>query len=331
MKTRSRTESFLTTNHRASSRTRAIFHCIYLVFICTACNATASFGAQEPLLQAGLKSVNFGNVVVGSTASQAVTMTNNGAQSLTITAIQPSGPPFAVTGVVLPFTIAPGKSITYTVQFSPTATGLLNGTVTLTASKGNKMTESLSGTGITLLLTLTPASLSFGNTVLGESSSLSVLATNTGTAAVTISSDVMAGTGFTPANLILPLTLNPNQSTSFSVDFDPTTVGSFNGTVSLVSNATGSPTVETFSGTGIHAVSLTWIASASPGVTGYNIYRGTAPGTYPVELTSTPVAGTSFTDTTVAAGKTYYYVATAVAGSESSGYSNQAQATVPTP
>lgn len=82
-----------------------------------------------------------------------------------------------------------------------------------------------------------------------------------------------------------------------------------------------------------HTVSLSWTASTSANVTGYNIYRGTASGgPYATKLNSSPVVGTSYTDSTAQAGQTYYYVATAVDSSSSeSAYSNQAQAVVPSP
>jgi fibronectin type 3 domain-containing protein len=81
-----------------------------------------------------------------------------------------------------------------------------------------------------------------------------------------------------------------------------------------------------------HYASLTWTASTSSNVAGYNVYRATSSaGTY-IKLTSSLVAGTSYTDYTVTAGQTYYYVTTAVdsSGNESA-YSNQAQALTPTP
>lgn len=82
-----------------------------------------------------------------------------------------------------------------------------------------------------------------------------------------------------------------------------------------------------------HSVSLTWTASTSLNVTGYNVYRGTTPnGPYPTKLNSSLVVGTSYTDSTVQAAQTYYYVATAVDNTSSeSAYSNQAQAVVPSP
>ena len=81
-----------------------------------------------------------------------------------------------------------------------------------------------------------------------------------------------------------------------------------------------------------HSVSLSWTASTSPNVVGYNVYRGTqANGPY-VKLNPTPALPVAFTDSTVQAGQTYYYVTTAVdSNNNESGYSNQASAVVPTP
>jgi hypothetical protein len=79
-----------------------------------------------------------------------------------------------------------------------------------------------------------------------------------------------------------------------------------------------------------HSVSLTWTASITAGVTGYNVWRSTTSGGSYTQLNTTTVAGTSYTDSSVSAGQIYYYVVTAVDGSNQSADSNQAQATVPT-
>jgi fibronectin type 3 domain-containing protein len=80
-----------------------------------------------------------------------------------------------------------------------------------------------------------------------------------------------------------------------------------------------------------HSVSLTWTASVSPNISGYNVFRSTTSGTGYVQINTGLVTTTSYTDSNVTAGQTYYYVTTAVDTSNNqSGYSNQAQATVPT-
>jgi fibronectin type 3 domain-containing protein len=66
-------------------------------------------------------------------------------------------------------------------------------------------------------------------------------------------------------------------------------------------------------------------------VSGYNVYRGTTSnGPYSTQLNSSLVTAVGFTDSTVAAGTTYYYVVTAVNSSNvESVDSNQATAIIP--
>jgi len=78
-----------------------------------------------------------------------------------------------------------------------------------------------------------------------------------------------------------------------------------------------------------HTATLSWVASTSA-VAGYYVYRGTVDGGPYILLTSSPVAGLTYADTTVQSGQTYYYVTTAVDSSgNQSGFSNQVQAIVP--
>ena len=78
-----------------------------------------------------------------------------------------------------------------------------------------------------------------------------------------------------------------------------------------------------------HTVNLSWNASTTSGVQ-YNIYRGTQhTGPYPTKLNSSPQATTTFADSTVQSGTTYYYVVTAVdSNQQESDYSNEALATI---
>jgi fibronectin type 3 domain-containing protein len=81
-----------------------------------------------------------------------------------------------------------------------------------------------------------------------------------------------------------------------------------------------------------HSVSLSWTASISQDVIGYNIYRGTKSGGPYSKINSVLNASTVYTDTSVVDGMTYYYVSTAVNSSnQESAYSNQAQAIIPPP
>jgi hypothetical protein len=78
-----------------------------------------------------------------------------------------------------------------------------------------------------------------------------------------------------------------------------------------------------------HQVSLSW--DASPSVNGYNIYRSTQLGGPFTKINPVLDVNTNFADLSVAAGQTYYYVTTAVRSGLESGYSNEVQASVPSP
>ena len=81
----------------------------------------------------------------------------------------------------------------------------------------------------------------------------------------------------------------------------------------------------------MHYVALAWTRSASPSVTGYNVYRSAyATGPFQrINLFLEPA--TVFTDYTVAAGHTYHYVVTAMVGTSESQHSGQVTAVVPSP
>lgn len=99
----------------------------------------------------------------------------------------------------------------------------------------------------------------------------------------------------------------------------------------LVNAALGGPCVTGITTTP-HSVTLSWAASTSSNVVGYNVYRGTTSGGPYTKINSSLVSALNYTDSSVQGGTTYYYVVTAVdnTGMESS-YSNIATAVVPSP
>jgi hypothetical protein len=82
---------------------------------------------------------------------------------------------------------------------------------------------------------------------------------------------------------------------------------------------------------GQHSVDLSWNASTSANIVGYNVYRAqVVSGSYSKINNGGPVASTLYSDTSVTSGMTYYYVATVVDSSGlESAHSNQALAAIP--
>jgi hypothetical protein len=264
-------------------------------------------------------------------------LSNAGVVPVTITQALVTGTGMSMTGMTAPFTIAAGKTASFNVVFDPATSGVIAGSVTLVSNATDSpLSLALSGTGATStqLLSVSPATLAFGNVTDGSSGQLSATLTNTGTSSVTISSVSASGTGFTMTSSTSSVTLTPGQSVTVTAQFAPVAAGSDTGAITVASSATNSPGSVALSGTGVaavkHSVSLSWTPSTST-VAGYNVYRTTPGGQYAIVNTSL-ITGNTFTDTTVAAGLTYNYVATAQnSAGVNSADSNVASATVPTP
>ncbi|MGB2603733.1 MAG: fibronectin type III domain-containing protein, partial [Candidatus Sulfotelmatobacter sp.] len=119
------------------------------------------------------------------------------------------------------------------------------------------------------------------------------------------------------------------------VTFTPQTSGVASVGASFASDASNSATA-TLQGTGapapVHTVSLSWNASTSPNITGYNIYRRTGTSGSFTKINSSLNATTSYVDTAVTDGQTYYYETTALNSSdEESAPSSAVAAAIPAP
>lgn len=290
----------------------------------------------QPAISVVPSSVAFGSLAVGVTNTQTLTVKNSGTANLTISQANLSGSGLSFTGLSLPLTLAPNASTTATLSFTPISAGAVSGSLSIVSNAPTSpLAIPISGTGIaqTLQLSASASSLSFGSVTDGTSASQSVTLSNTGNANVSLSQVSVSGTAFTATGLAVPLTLTPGQTAQFNVTFAPTTTGALSGTATVVSNATNSPATVSLSGIGAaapsHSVSLNWTPSGSS-YNGFNIYRGSVSSGPYTRVNSSVLSTTSYTDSSVTSGSTYYYVATEVGtdGVESS-YSNVATAAIP--
>jgi hypothetical protein len=163
----------------------------------------------------------------------------------------------------------------------------------VSASEAANLTASSGGATLTYAISLSAAgqpvptptlslqsnSVGFGNVDENTPAYQSVTLTSSGTAAVTVSAGTVSGAGYTISGVTFPSTLNPGATATLQIEFDPTTTGLANGTVSLTSNSsTGATASISLTGTGVapsYEVNLTWDAptSSSDPVAGYNIFR----------------------------------------------------------
>ena len=79
----------------------------------------------QPEIGAIPSSAPFGNVTVGNTNSQTITLTNGGTANLIISQGSVTGNGFKITGLSTPLTIPPGSNATFNAVFTPTGLGRL--------------------------------------------------------------------------------------------------------------------------------------------------------------------------------------------------------------
>ncbi len=287
-------------------------------------------GLTPGALGANPTSLAFGSVTVGSTETLSETIANTGGSSVTISQVGISSG-FTLSGISVPLTLAAGQSASFSVSFAPQSAGAANGSITVSSTAANgTLTIPVSGTGTTAVgqLGVSPTTLALGNVVVGTSGSASGSLTASG-ASVTISAASTNNSAFSVSGLSLPVTIPAGQSVAFTVTFSPAVKGAATASLTFTSNAQPSTTIESLTGTGVaaptHTVSLSWNASSSSNITGYNVYRaayGTSCGAYS-KINSSLNTTTTYTDSSVTDGASYCYATTAVNSSdEESSYSN---------
>ena len=292
-------------------------------------------GVTQGTLTANPTSLAFGNVQVGYSSSLSETLTNTGGSSVTISQANLTGAMFSIYGLPLPLTLTPNQSVTFTTTFTPSSAGAASGSLSVVSTASNSpLTIAMSGSGTSAgTLAVSPTSLSFGNVVVGTSSALNGSLTASG-ASVTVQPASPTNSEFVLSGISLPITIPAGQTATFTITFTPQSSGATSASLSFPSDASNSPAVQAMTGTGTvqtqHTVELTW--NALPDAVGYNVYRGTVSGGPYAMINSSLDATTTYNDSTVVSGNTYYYVATAVnSESQESGYSNQSQAVIPNP
>src|ERR1019366_10466346 len=226
--------------------------------------------------------------------------------------------------------LPPGQSFEVSVMFTPTATGWKGGSVVFASTASNPILDlGVGGMGVKIEgLTASPASVSFGQVAIGARSTVPIVLTNDRSWKVTLTALQTTGSGFSVSGPKVPLTLDVGQSTTVNVTFAPLVAGTDGGSLSISGpNAAAIPLTGT--GTTQYSVSLFW--NSTQQATGYNVYRcATENGKYS-KINSTLDSNTAYTDSTVAAGQTYYYAATSVnsSGQESALSTPPVEAIVP--
>ncbi len=203
-------------------------------------------------------SLAFGLTSVGSTSSP-LTLTLSAYGPVTITNISTSANYSEADNC--PASLTNGTTCTMYVYFVPTASGTLNGNVTVNTNGFFSQVNTVSLTGLGSAISLTGSPLTFGNELVKTTSAAKTVtvknngknAITMGTITLTNTTDYAISTNTCPAS---GSTLAAAASCTISVTFGPKSTGAKRGTVVINDNDPSTPQLIGLSGTGTSNVSL---------------------------------------------------------------------------
>lgn len=194
-------------------------------------------------------SLSFPATTVGSnSAAQSVTLKNN--QNVPLTAISIATSSDYTQTNNCGTSLNSGASCKINVTFHPLAGGARNGILSIGDSAiDSPQTVPLTGTGMGVTLSVTPATLAYGNQLIGTvSAAQSISVSNTGSLNVSIGG-ISASGEFAQSNNC-PASLASGATCTIAVTFAPQSTGAKSGAVTINDNATGGPHTVALSGTG---------------------------------------------------------------------------------
>jgi hypothetical protein len=214
-------------------------------------------GQLGPVVVLSPATLTFTGTPVGSTSlPQSVTLSNTGSAALNITGVSVTGD-FAQTNNC-GATVPAGLFCTINVTFSPTTSGNRYGTVSIADNAVNSPQTILIAGNSTAApaVAFLPSSLTFVSQIINTTSApQNAVLTNTGGAALTITSIVASG-DFAQTNNC-GSTLASGASCTISVTFTPTAPGPRAGAITVADSAAGSPQMLPLSGNGGQAPIVT--------------------------------------------------------------------------
>ncbi len=111
--------------------------------------ALSGTGTAAGTLAVSPTSLSFGSVTVGSSSPLSGSLTASGA-SVTVQPASPSNSEFVLSGISLPVTLGAGQSATFTVTFTPQASGAASASLSFSSNASNSpAVQTMTGTGTT--------------------------------------------------------------------------------------------------------------------------------------------------------------------------------------
>ncbi len=197
--------------------------------------------------------IDFGSTTAGTSVDRVITVRNIGTGDLSVSSLTSSIPAgYTLVSSLTASTLQPGQSTTFTLRLNAASAGSFAGFVTFITNDSNEIGYTLYLQGTVTAGSATAPEISvlvggsevndngtinFGSTTAGTSVDRVVTVRNIGTANLSVSS-ISSGipAGFTLVSALTATTLQPGQSTTFTLRMNAASAGSWTGVVRFSTN-----------------------------------------------------------------------------------------------
>jgi hypothetical protein len=177
--------------------------------------------------------------IIGDQVCQTVKISNNGQIPLTVNSATVSGPDaadFTITGITYPATIAAGSSIDVQVCGTPSSRGLRTAMIDVVSMSNERVTNTQLPLAVYGLQVCAQPStnVAFENEIIlvNTTSTAQIMINNCGDVATTYTAAI-AGAGYTLTSPATSGLIQPGDNATFDVSFNPSTMGSLPGTLTV--------------------------------------------------------------------------------------------------
>jgi hypothetical protein len=209
-------------------------------------------GGGNPAISLNTNEFDFGNVIIGQSVTDTLTISNTGNEDLYINQFEISNNAYSIESPLLPDTIKPGSIKYYAVTFTPAQFDSANGTLKVHSNDvtAGVKTIRLRGKGIHNGSFLYSSAQSFNYGIRRKDSKCGFIFTleNRGNLNLEISSAVFSDPAFTfdTVGVSLPVIIVPQASRDFRVWFTPVNTSTFEDTLKIVTNSVNIPLLKIF-------------------------------------------------------------------------------------
>jgi Secretion system C-terminal sorting domain/Abnormal spindle-like microcephaly-assoc'd, ASPM-SPD-2-Hydin len=231
-------------------------------------------GSGSPLITTSVSSVNFGNVVIGSTGTFPLTINNVGTGTLVISNFTNTNPRFTLTPNTVPVSIPAGGSQNFTLGFTPTVFDTTSGELRIASNDlGNPVkvvTQRGKGVYNGAYFFASVNSFNYNNRRINSLSGFTFNITNQGTQPLVINNCNLSSSRFRfdTTNARFPITIDTQRTRTLRIWFNPNAAATFSDSAIFSTNAVNNSSAK---------ISITGAGVDNPPVLGNIMWESTIP------------------------------------------------------